>query len=171
MNKVLLENLNKSANNLNTVVQDLNEILSMRNHADIVPEKICARSDRNKKGSRSCLFLAKRQKSACCDLGFRTHGTKLLAEFLDATGGVDDLVLAGVERVRFSRYLDLHERVFRAFVGDLFTGLDGRTGDEFEVARQVVEHNIAVIWVDIFTHGLASLVLVAKQHFVDRLAS
>jgi hypothetical protein len=41
-------------------------------------------------------------------------------------------------------------------VSDFVTGVDGRAGNEFEVARNVVEHDIAVFWVDIFTHGLAS---------------
>ncbi|UUZ57495.1 hypothetical protein LP419_24520 [Massilia sp. H-1] len=31
-----------------------------------------------------------------------------------------------------------------------------------------MENNFAVIWMDIFTHGLASVSLVAKQHFVGR---
>src|SRR5689334_18127284 len=49
------------------------------------------------------------------DAGLRADRTELLAEFLDATGGVDDLVLAGKERVRFSRHLDLDQRVFLTF--------------------------------------------------------
>src|SRR5450830_282266 len=121
-------------------------------------------------GSRSCPFAAKRQKSACCDCGFRTDGTEFLTELLDATSGVDDFVFAGVERVRFSRNLDLYQWVFFTVVGDFFAGLDGRTGNEFEIARQVVENNFAVIWMDIGFHVILSR-LVAKQHFVGRPAS
>jgi hypothetical protein len=115
-------------------------------------------------------FAAQRQKSACCDCRFRTNGTELLTELLDATSGIDDFVLAREEWVRFSRNLDLHQWVFFTVVGDFFAGLDGRTGNEFEIARQVVENNFAVIWMDIGFHGILSS-LVAKQHFVGRLAS
>jgi hypothetical protein len=61
-------------------------------------------------------------------------------------------VLAGVERVRFSRNLDLHQWVVFTVVVDGFAGLDGRTGDEFEIARQVVENNFAVFWVTFWFH-------------------
>ena len=101
-------------------------------------------------------FAASRQKSACCDCGFRTNGTELLTELLDATGGIDDFVLAREEWVRFSRNLDLHQWVFFTVVGDFFAGLDGRTGNEFEIARQVVENNFAVIWMGIDFHGILS---------------
>lgn len=40
LNKVLLDSLKKSATNLNTVVQDLNEILSMRQNVEIVPVSV-----------------------------------------------------------------------------------------------------------------------------------
>src|SRR5450830_1819679 len=107
-------------------------------------------------GSRSCLFAAKRQKSACCDCGFRTNGTELLTELLDATSGIDDFVLAREEWVRFSRNLDLHQWVFFTVVGDFFAGLDGRAGNEFEIARQIVENNFAVFWMGIDFHGVLS---------------
>nr|GEU28109.1 hypothetical protein [Tanacetum cinerariifolium] len=66
--------------------------------------------------------------------------------------GVDDFVLAGVERVRFSRHLDFHQWVVFTVVVDGFAGGDGRTGHEFEIARQVVENNFAVIWMGICFH-------------------
>src|SRR5471030_2478298 len=106
----------------------------------------------NKKSSQRLLFCSSRRKSALCDLGLRANCAEFLAEFLNAASGVDDLVLAGVERVRFSRHLDLDQRVFFTVVLDLFAGLDGRTGNEFEVARQVVEHNFAVFWMDFWFH-------------------
>jgi hypothetical protein len=120
--------------------------------------------------AEAACFCRKRQKSACCDGGFRTDGTEFLTELLDAASRVDDFVLAREEWVRFSRHLDFHQRVFFTVVGDFFAGLDGRTGNEFEIARQVVENNFAVIWMGIDFHGLLSS-LVAKQHFVGRLAS
>ena len=59
----------------------------------------------------------------------------------------------GLERRIRQQRLD--QRVVFTFEVDRFTGIDGRTGDEFEVARQVVEHNFTVIWVDIVLHGIA----------------
>lgn len=40
----------------------------------------------------------------------------LLAEFIDTTGGVEQDVLTGVERVRLRANLDLHQRVRLSFV-------------------------------------------------------
>src|SRR5476649_2042419 len=112
----------------------------------------------NKKSSQRLLFCSSRRKSALCDLGLRANCAEFLAEFLNAASGVDDFVLAGVERVRFSRHLDLDQRVFLTFVFNFFAGLDGRTGDEFEIARQVVENNFAVFWMGIELHGMPRLV-------------
>jgi len=93
-------------------------------------------------------------KLACSDLCLGTDGTKLLTELLDATSGVDDLVLTGVERMRFGRNFDLHEWVLLAFEFGCFACADSRAGDEFEVVRHVVEQNFAVIWMDALLHGL-----------------
>ena len=106
--------------------------------------------------AEAACFCRKRQKSACCDCGFRTNGTELLTELLDATSGIDDFVLAREEWVRFSRNLDLHQWVFFTVVGDFFAGLDGRAGNEFEIARQIVENNFAVFWMGIDFHGILS---------------
>ena len=104
-----------------------------------------------KKGSLGCLFC-ERRGLAVCDGSLGADGAELLTEFLDAASGVDDLVLAGEERVRFSGHLDLDERVVFAFVVDHLFGLDGRTGHEFEVAGEVVEHDFTVIWMGISFH-------------------
>ncbi|APA66734.1 hypothetical protein YQ44_01655 [Janthinobacterium sp. 1_2014MBL_MicDiv] len=106
--------------------------------------------------AEAAFFAAERQKLACCDCGFRTNGTELLTELLDATSGIDDFVLAREEWVRFSRNLDLHQWVFFTVVGDFFAGLDGRAGNEFEIARQIVENNFAVFWMGIDFHGILS---------------
>src|ERR687895_752001 len=62
-------------------------------------------------------------------------------ELLDAAGGVDDLLLAGIERVRLRRHLDLHHGIFLA-VGPLHRlaalGVDGRAREE-GVVRAGVE--------------------------------
>ena len=78
---------------------------------------------------------------------------ELLAEFLNTASGVDDLVLAGEERMRFSGNLDLHERIVLALEIDRVTGLNRGTGDEFEIAGQVVENDFAIVWVNAFFHN------------------
>jgi hypothetical protein len=95
----------------------------------------------------------KRIGSLTCDLRFGTASAELLAEFFNAAGGIDDLVFAGVERVRFSGNLDLHERICFTFELDGFASVDGRTGNEFEIAGQIVEHDFAIFRVSIFFHA------------------
>ena len=110
-------------------------------------------------------FFSLRRGLAVCNCGLGTDFAELLAEFFHATGGVDDLVLAGEEWVRFGGNLDLHQWVLFTFVGRGVAGLDGRAGDELEVAGHVVEQDFAVIWMGISFHAFLSI-LVAKQHFV-----
>src|ERR1700712_2765231 len=122
-------------------------------------------------GSPEAFWVFAWRKLTVGDAGFRTNCTEFLTELLDAASGVDDLVLAGEERVRFSRHLDLDQWVLLAFEFGRFAGVDGRTGDEFEIAGQVVEDDFAVIRMDIGFHGFALVELVAKRHFVGRPAS
>jgi hypothetical protein len=107
----------------------------------------------SKKGSRSCLFclLRRWRKSACC-LSLGTAGTELLAEFFNAASGVNDLVLTSKERMGFRRYFELDEGVILAFEINGFAGLDGGTGNEFEVVGHVLEYDFAVIRVNAFFH-------------------
>src|SRR5690606_30960391 len=84
----------------------------------------------------------------------RTDFAELLAEFLDATCGIHDLVLTRVERMGFSRHLQLDQRIFLAFEIDGVLGLDGGAGNEFEIAGKVVEYDFAIIRVDAFFHDV-----------------
>src|ERR1700682_6330737 len=67
----------------------------------------------NEKGSRSCLFVAKLKR---CVSG-RRRGDGLLsvalAELLDPSGGIDDLLLARIERVTRRAHLDVQRLVDR----------------------------------------------------------
>jgi hypothetical protein len=116
-----------------------------------------------KKAASGCFFSGAREGRSVRgeltrgDGSLGTDGTEFLAEFLNAASGVDDFVLTGEEWVRFSRHLDLDQRVFFALVFNFFAGLDGRTGDEFEVAGQIVEHDFAVVWVNFWFHVLLSI--------------
>src|SRR5688572_25674834 len=72
-------------------------------------------------------------------------------EFLDAAGGIDDLLLAGVVRVRLGRHLELDHRVLLA-VGPLHAlaalGVDRRAGEDAVVHAGVEEDHRLVFGVD-----------------------
>ncbi len=54
-----------------------------------------------------------------------------LIEHINASGGIDDLGLAGVERVRCVGDLKLHERIFNTVNGDGLLGVGAGAGDEY----------------------------------------
>ena len=88
---------------------------------------------------------------AACS-GFGANLAELLTELVDSTRSIDDLVLARIKRVRFGRDFDFDQRLLLAFELDGLARLDGRTGQKFEVARQVVHHNVPVLGVNAFFH-------------------
>ena len=88
--------------------------------------------------------------AACSGLG--ADLAELLAELVDATSRIDNLVLARVKRVRLGRYFDFHQRVILTFEVDGLAGLYRGAGYELEVARQVVHNNFAIIRMDAFFH-------------------
>ena len=71
-------------------------------------------------------------------------------------GRVQNLLLAGVERVRLGRNFDLDQRIFLA-IGpfDGFFGADGRAGQEAEVGADVLKYNVAIFWVYAIFHDLS----------------
>src|SRR6185436_11121089 len=77
-------------------------------------------------------------------------------ELLDPAGGVHDLLLAGVVRVRFGGDLDLDHRIFLA-VGPLHglaaLGVDRSAREEGMVRRGVVEDHRLVAGMDAWFHG------------------
>jgi hypothetical protein len=86
--------------------------------------------------------------------GFCPAASKLLAEFLDPPGFDDALLSTGVKRVRFGCDVKLKEWILVAIVHlDGFAGIDGRPGNEFEPARHVKKHYLAVGWVNAVFHG------------------
>jgi hypothetical protein len=91
-----------------------------------------------------------RSVAGCSGLG--ADLAELLAELIDATSGIDDLVLARVERVRLGRYFDFHQRIILTLEVDGLAGLYRGAGYELEVARQVVHNNFTVIRMDAFFH-------------------
>src|SRR5690606_34284799 len=77
-----------------------------------------------------------------------------LAELVDATAGVHQLVLAGVERMRSRGDFDLDQRIFIAVLPlhGLFAGERG-TGEDLEVRGHVLEDDVAVFGMDVGLHG------------------
>jgi hypothetical protein len=118
----------------------------------IVPQKSALACAQTKKAAEAA--FCNEATSLLAHLRFGTDGAEFLAEFIHATCGIDDFVLAGVEGMRFRGNLDLHQRVFCAFEVDGFTRLNGRTGDELEVVGDIVKHDLAVIWVYASFHDL-----------------
>src|SRR5699024_12421735 len=77
-----------------------------------------------------------------------------LAELLDLAGGVENVLLAGVERVCGAGHVQLDQRVLVAvFPGDGVTGFDRGTAEEGEVAADVLENNRAVGGMNVLFHG------------------
>ena len=58
-------------------------------------------------------------------------GLVSLVEHINSAGGVDDLHLAGVERVRRVRNLKLYEGVFNTVDGDVLLAGGAGAGDEY----------------------------------------
>src|SRR6478736_6547447 len=77
-----------------------------------------ARIDVSRRPSNAAVLLLRRER---CEL---------LVELLDAAGRVHDLLLTGVERMRFRRHFDLRERIGLAFELGGFSRVDGRTRHE-----------------------------------------
>src|SRR6185503_13716516 len=76
-------------------------------------------------------------------------------ELLDPARGVDDLLLAGVERVRLGRDLELHHGIFLAVLplhGLAALGVDGRAGQEGVVRAGVEKDHRPVFGVDAAFH-------------------
>src|SRR5687767_4092977 len=69
---------------------------------------------------------------------------EFLLEAVDASGGVDELLLAGKEGVAAAADVDLDEGVLPALVSDLVARGDGGAGKEGEVRGEVLEDDGAV---------------------------
>src|ERR1700744_3233313 len=104
----------------------------------------------------------------CCLAG--SARAELVAELLTAACGVHDLLLAGVERMRFRRHFDLGERVGLAVEFGGFTRLDGRARHKLEVDRHVDEQDFAVIRVNAFFHVFSFNLAVASPRAAALIA-
>jgi hypothetical protein len=93
----------------------------------------------NKKGSKRCL-LPERQ----CEARLRRSlGAVFLTELIDATGGIDNLLCAGVERVALGTNLDV-----QGWFADHGLGLEA-------VAATACHGDFLIIRVDICFHFLS----------------
>src|SRR5690606_4475369 len=91
---------------------------------------------------------------------------ELLAEPLDAAGGVDELLLTGEKRVRLAGDIDLHQRIGATiFPGDGFRRVHGRTRQERKIGRGVVEDHRTVLGMNALLHDSAPLPRRALQPF------
>ena len=67
-----------------------------------------------------------------------------LVEFVNTTGGVNELDFACVEWVRGVGDLDLHNRILNSVNNESLFGLGAGTGDEHGVVRHILESYKAV---------------------------
>ena len=75
------------------------------------------------------------------------------AELVDASCGVDELLLAGEEGVRGGGDFKLHQGILLAVDLDGLTGSDSRAGDENLLVRHVFENDLTVVGgMNIFLH-------------------
>ena len=62
-----------------------------------------------------------------------------LVELVNATGGVNDLDLAGVEGMRGVGNLNLHKRILNTLDDDGLLGIDAGAGDEYIFVGHILE--------------------------------
>ena len=75
------------------------------------------------------------------------------AELVHATGGIDQLLLAGEEGVGRRGDFKLHQGIFLAIYFDGLTRCYGRAGDKDFVVRHIFENHLAVVGrMDVFFH-------------------
>jgi hypothetical protein len=75
-------------------------------------------------------------------------------ELVHAATGVDDLVLAGVERMRGAGNIDLDQRIFLAvFPFDLFLARHGGASQERKIGGDILEHHRVVLGMNVGFHG------------------
>lgn len=75
------------------------------------------------------------------------------AEFVDATGGIDEFLLSGVEGVRGGSDFEFDEGVCFAVEVDGFASGYGAACDEHFVVRHIFEHHFAIVGgMDVFFH-------------------
>jgi len=76
-----------------------------------------------------------------------------LAEFIHAAAGIQQFLLAGIERARSRRNVDFQQRVFLAvFPLNGFLAGQGRAGQEGKIGGDVLKDNVGVLRMDIGFH-------------------
>ena len=79
-----------------------------------------------------------------------------LTELVDLLGGLQDVLLAGVERVRLARDFELQQRAFLAvFPLDGVASRYRRPGQDGEIGGNVLENDVSVFGMNVLFHGTA----------------
>ena len=98
-------------------------------------------------------MLTLRGRNAAADGFARLLLRVATTELVDAAAGVQRLLLAGVERMGMARDIHLDQRVLVAvFPLDGVLGRDRLARQEREVGRQVLEHHLEIVGMDIGLH-------------------
>ena len=101
--------------------------------------------------------VSRAKKKGCRGTLFRYLCSGLLAvaltELVDLLGGLQDVLLAGVKRVRLAGNLELQQRVLVAvFPLDSVAGRYRGLGQDGEIGRNILEHHVPVFWMNVLFH-------------------
>ena len=81
-----------------------------------------------------------------------------LIEHINSAGGVDNLGLSGVERMRAAGDLKLHYRVLNSIDNDRFLRVNAGTGDEYLLVGHILEsYKTVVFGMNSFLHNYTSV--------------
>ena len=74
-------------------------------------------------------------------------------EFLNTAGRIKEHLLSSKERMRRRANFHLDNRIILAISPlDHFLGVEGRTADEFEIARSIPKNHVSVFRMNAFFH-------------------
>ena len=115
-------------------------------------------NSRQKKGCRGTLFDLLGVEPALCLLA-----AVALTELVDLFGGLQDVLLTGVKRMRLARNFKLQQRVFvSVFPLDGFARGYRRFGQNGEIGGNVLEDDVSIFGMYVWFHGVATVGRVAK---------
>ena len=84
--------------------------------------------------------------------------TVTLTELVDLFCGLQDVLFTGVEGVRLTRNLEFEQWVLiTVFPGDGLSGRHGGFCQDRKIGRDILEHNVSVIWVNVLFHDATSM--------------
>jgi len=116
------------------------------------------RLDRQRAISRRAVFGDQKKKGAEAPLvnTVKSLFTVTLAKFVDLLRSLQNMLLAGVKRMRLAGNFQFQQWVFvTIFPFDCFSCGYGGAGQDREFRRNILEYNISIFGVNVLFHDLA----------------